>query len=90
MPQAHIIVSGHVQGVFFRMTAQKEAIQRNLKGWVRNLPNGQVEIIASGNKTILDGFILWCHNGPPHSYVDNIQIEWMSNTKHYENFKIKY
>ena len=61
----HIVVHGSVQGVFFRASTQSQASEHSLTGWVRNLPDGTVEIHAEGEKESLDRFIEWCRQGPP-------------------------
>lgn len=77
----HIIVQGHVQGVGYRDHAYRSAKKiGNLKGWVRNLDNGSVEILVQGDPAKIEEFIKWCHQGPPNSRVDvvnarQVQVE---------------
>jgi acylphosphatase len=74
MKTVHIIISGKVQGVFFRATAKKKALSLNLVGWVKNTVEGNVEIIGSGNPEDLENFIKWCKNGPENAKVDHVKV----------------
>ena len=67
-----IIVSGKVQGVFYRQTAKEKAKAIGIKGKVMNLPDGDVQIIATGTKEQLDELLEWCRLGPPRAIVSNI------------------
>jgi acylphosphatase len=74
MQRVHVLVSGLVQGVFYRATAERVARELGLSGWVRNLPDGRVEAIAEGPESALDSFVRWCHDGPPASRVDSVEV----------------
>ena len=74
---AHIIIYGKVQGVSFRASTQTKASELNIKGWVRNLPNGIVEVHAEGNCENLDKFIKWCRKGPPFAQVSKCDLDWV-------------
>ena len=67
-----ITVKGCVQGVFYRASTKEEALKLGLKGYVRNLPNGDVLIEAEGDKEQLDKLVNWCHTGPPLSEVTEV------------------
>ena len=73
----HIVVHGKVQGVSFRASTQTKALELNIKGWVRNLPNGIVEVHAEGNRKNLDKFIIWCRKGPPFALVSKCDLDWV-------------
>lgn len=75
---AHLIVRGRVQGVFFRATTQETAENLGLAGWVRNRPDGTVEIHVEGEKTQLEKLVAWCHKGPPSAKVHQVDVEWIS------------
>jgi acylphosphatase len=68
------LVSGQVQGVFFRASARDKAQQLGLSGWVKNLPDGRVEAYACGDEEILAKFELWLKQGPPMAQVDSLEI----------------
>jgi acylphosphatase len=85
----HIYISGIVQGVFFRANTQEIAKSLGLIGWVRNLPDGRVEIIAEGIKERLENLISWCQKGPPGARVDDVDAKWEDATGEFENFDVK-
>lgn len=70
-----IIVSGKVQGVFYRQSAKEKAISAGITGLVKNLPNGSVHIIATGTAEQLDTFTNWCKTGPPRAIVNSMITE---------------
>ena len=72
MPARRIVVTGHVQGVFFRATARLQAETLGLTGWVRNNDNGSVEIFAEGPIDALNALQQWCHLGPPAARVERV------------------
>ena len=90
MDQVHLIISGKVQGVFYRASCQKIAIQYDLKGWVKNLSTGQVEVLAQGKKEEIEKFINWCKKGPPHAIVNDLEIKWQPLNHDYNTFEIIY
>ena len=61
-----VIISGLVQGVFFRASTREMAVSKGLKGWVRNLPDGNVEALFEGPIDIVDEAVKWCQHGPGH------------------------
>ena len=83
----HLVVSGRVQGVWFRAGTREQALQRGLCGWVKNCSNGTVEIHAEGEKEALEHFIDWCRKGPPGALVTALDIEWVVSQCH-KNFEI--
>jgi len=74
--RVHVLIEGRVQGVFFRASTRDEARARGLAGWVRNRADGRVEAVFEGDKTVVDNMLAWCREGPPYSYVDNVDINW--------------
>jgi len=88
--RTHLYISGIVQGVFFRAHTQDVARNLNLKGWVRNLCDGRVEVVAEGPKNRIEKLIQWCYKGPPGSSVDQVEIKWQDATDEFKNFEIKY
>ena len=81
----HCYVSGRVHGVWFRASTQEKAKELGLTGWVRNLPDGRVETIASGEKTQLMPFFEWLKQGPPMAKVTDVTYEELP-FKEYERF----
>ena len=65
-------VHGKVQGVFYRVTTQEQAMKLGLKGFVMNLPDGSVYFEAGGSNELVEQLITWCYIGPPHAIVFKI------------------
>ena len=74
MKTVHLIISGKVQGVFFRATAKKKADQLLLNGWVKNIPGNKVEIVVSGESEAIKKFITWSQSGPPNALVKKVVV----------------
>ena len=72
--RVHIIVSGNVQGVFFRAKTKEAADRLKVSGWVKNKMDGTVEIIAEGNKDSVDRLIQWCRLGPQGAVVEDLKL----------------
>jgi acylphosphatase len=88
--RAHIIISGRVQGVFFRSEAKREADRRNLKGWIRNLPKGDVEAVLEGEEENVEALIEFCKHGPPHAKVTSVHVDWESPRDEFGEFEMRY
>ena len=78
MKTIRLIIKGKVQGVFYRATAKDVAHMLGVKGWVKNLPDNNVEIIATATDKLLQKFIAWCKQGPPKARVDEVIVEDLS------------
>ncbi len=74
--RVHLLVSGLVQGVFYRQSTVEEARRLGLAGWVRNLPDGRVEVLAEGGKGALEALVRFCERGPPAARVEGLLAEW--------------
>ena len=83
-----IKVFGEVQGVFYRQRTKETAIQLGIKGFVMNLPDGTVEIIASGTKEQLEKFVSWCRKGPPKATITDLKIIELP-LQQFDNFMIR-
>lgn len=84
----HCFISGRVQGVWYRASAQEEARQLGLTGWARNLPDGRVEVVAFGEKAKVMRLYSWLQQGPKLAKVDAVscdEIEWQE----YQSFGVK-
>jgi acylphosphatase len=84
----HAIVNGHVQGVGFRYFVQDNAHPLGLKGWVRNRWDGNVEVMAEGERHALDKLLAAIHRGPPTSVVMGVKTDWQPATGVYNDFRI--
>ncbi|MBI2336388.1 MAG: acylphosphatase [Deltaproteobacteria bacterium] len=90
LKRLHLIVSGRVQGVAFRAYTQGEARSLKLTGWVRNLPTGQVEILAEGPLQGLEKFLQWASHGPPSAQVRHVETTWGPSLGEFSEFSITY
>jgi acylphosphatase len=88
--RAHILVSGSVQGVFFRSETQDEAVRQGVTGWVRNLPDGRVEAVFEGKKDKVDALIEFCRRGPPGARVTRVDVTWGNYSGEFKTFSIRY
>lgn len=70
----HLLIHGKVQGVYYRASAEQEALLRGLSGWVRNRFSGEVEAVVYGPEEQVEAFIDWAHEGPPAAEVTRIEI----------------
>jgi acylphosphatase len=88
--RAHILISGRVQGVFFRDYTQRAAQEREIIGWVMNTRDGRVEAVLEGEKEKVEDMIRWCHQGSPHSRVTEVSVDWEEYSGEFEDFSVKY
>lgn len=87
--RAHVLISGTVQGVFFRSTTRNQARLRGLSGWVRNLSDGRVEAVFEGDKEAVEEMVEFCKQGPPGSNVDDVDVSWEKPSHKYREFEIR-
>jgi len=85
----HIIVNGRVQGVFYRSNTRGKALELGLKGWVKNLPDGRVEIVVEGEEDQIKKLIQWCRVGPPLAVVRELMVECEPATREFSSFQIR-
>jgi acylphosphatase len=84
------LVSGRVQGVFFRANTRAEAKRLGLKGWVKNLPDDRVELVAEGPSWAVNELISWCHKGPAYSRVDKVEFCEETPRGKYDEFSVRF
>lgn len=87
--QLSMIVSGKVQGVGYREFAASHARQLHLTGYVRNLPDGDVEVVAEGEEIALQSFLTAIRQGPPAGRVMDVQVFWTEAKGGYEAFSVR-
>lgn len=87
--QLHLYISGHVQGVAFRANSLRMASNFGLGGWVKNLPDGRVELLAQGDEKALRHLLSWAHQGPSQSRVDHLEVHWDEPSEHFQDFQIR-
>lgn len=85
----HFVVEGFVQGVWFRSATRKKAEQLNITGWVRNMENGDVEVLACGYSNDLENFKDWLCEGPKLAHVISVDMKKMPLEKH-KDFEVRY
>jgi acylphosphatase len=85
-----LIVTGQVQGIGYRWFVQQEAMQEKLSGWVRNRPDGTVELEAEGDSDRMDQFINALRSAHPNARVDHIEIQRLEPLKKSAGFDIKW
>ncbi len=88
--RAHIFVQGMVQGVFFRVKTRQKAKVLGVSGWVKNLPDGRVEVVFEGEKEKVEQIIEWIKKGPLFSRVDDVKVDFEEYKGEFENFEIRY
>lgn len=81
-------ITGKVQGVYYRQSTRKKALSLGLSGYVKNLPDGAVDILATGNREQLDELIAWCKIGPPPAKVKEVIVKEME-LEIFEGFEIR-
>ena len=87
MKTIRLTIKGKVQGVFYRATAKDVADEFGIKGWVKNLPDKNVEIRVTASEELLQKFIEWCKQGPPKAKVDDVIVEELS-LEEFNGFRI--
>ncbi|MDR4506407.1 MAG: acylphosphatase [Candidatus Scalindua sp.] len=86
--RAHVFVKGRVQGVFFRASTRKEALQSGLTGWVKNCRDGRVEAVFEGAEENVDNVVTWCKSGPPGAEVTHVEVRAEQATGEFDSFTI--
>jgi len=84
-----MIASGRVQGVYYRASLKKRAVDLGLKGYVRNLPDGTVEAVVIGEPAAINALKTWCWEGPPLAEVDDIAVSDIEAEENFSSFEIR-
>jgi acylphosphatase len=87
--RVRIIISGRVQGVFFRRFAAEQARALDINGWAGNLSDGSVEIVGEGKRANLEILLAWAHKGPPQARVDAVQAQWGPCEHEFAHFRVR-
>jgi acylphosphatase len=88
--RAHVVIDGRVQGVCYRLEARQAALERGVKGWVRNLPDSRVEAVIEGEEPDVKSMVEWCKAGPPLARVTDITLNWAPYTGEFGDFEITF
>jgi len=87
--EAHVVVSGRVQGVWFRGNTQRVAAAAGVRGWVRNLPERRVEAVLQGERSAVESVIDFMRIGPPGASVIDCVVSWRPASERFDGFDIR-
>jgi acylphosphatase len=90
MKRAHVFYAGRVQGVGFRMTAEDAARELGVVGWVKNLRDGRVELVAEANEETLEQFLETIRTGPMKNFIAQADVSWSEASETFDEFEIRY
>lgn len=88
MERIKTVISGKVQGVFFRANTRKKALEKNVTGWVKNRPDGKVEAVFEGDKKDVEKMVDFCHEGPERARVEKVEVK-KEESEGLKTFKIR-
>ena len=88
--EAHVVVSGRVQGVWFRGATRRFAREAGVSGWVRNLPDRRVEAVLQGARPAVEEVVGFMRTGPPGAAVTGIEVSWRPPGEIFRDFDIRY
>jgi acylphosphatase len=88
--RAHLLISGRVQGVFFRSETRDKAKAMGISGWVRNTSDGRVEAVFAGDRDNVEEIIQWCRKGPPTARVQDVDVDWEEFRGEFGSFSIRH
>ncbi len=87
--EARVVVSGIVQGVFFRSSTRDAAVRAGVRGFVRNLPDGRVEAVLQGEREAVEKVIAFMRTGPPGAFVEEASVDWRVTGETWNGFSIR-
>jgi len=88
--RVHVLISGRVQGVFYRTSTRDIAEQYGLTGWVKNTSDGRVEAVFEGEETTIKDMIAWCYKGPRLAEVSDVSVDYKKFLGEFKEFCIAY
>ncbi len=88
--RAHVIITGRVQGVFFRANTVRAAERCGVSGWVRNRRDETVEAVFEGEPSRVEEVLAWCRKGDPPADVKDVHVKWEDYAGEYVGFSIAY
>ncbi len=88
--RARILVSGIVQGVFFRYHTRELAQRLGVHGWVRNTHDGRVEAVFEGEKETVERMLNFCRHGPSGARITNVEVKWENYRGEFSSFEVRY
>jgi acylphosphatase len=87
--EARVVVSGRVQGVYFRASTRDVAARHGVRGFVRNLPDGRVEAVLQGERGAVETVIAFMREGPPGALVEEAAVDWRPSTATWDGFSVR-
>ena len=84
----HLVIRGRVQGVYFRAATQREARRLGITGWIKNRPDGSIELVAEGDEDAIKELTNWTSHGPSTARVDHVDTRWRGYTGEFPEFQI--
>jgi len=87
--QIRAVVHGRVQGVYFRQNTLRVAHDIGVTGWVRNRPDGTVEVVAEGEAGQLEKLLVFLRQGPSGAFVTDVDVEWSASSKNFPDFRVR-
>lgn len=88
--RAELLISGRVQGVFFRSNTRRRANSLGIEGYVRNRSDGRVEAVFEGKEKDVKKLVTWCYEGPSSARVESVDLEWYEPTGEFSGFSVRY
>lgn len=88
--RARVIISGRVQGVFFRVNTARAASRIGVFGWAKNRRDGKVEAVFEGDEDSVNAMLEWCNTGDPPAMVSSVDLEWEEVTGEFSSFEITF
>ncbi len=88
--RVHLIIEGRVQGVFFRDSTRRQARSLGVTGWVRNMRNGNVEVVAEGPEDRVRQLVDWCRRGPSAARVDRVEEDREAHRGEFDDFSVTF
>ena len=88
--EARVVVSGRVQGVWYRASTRDVAVGFGVRGFVRNLPDSRVEAVLQGERAAVEKTIAFMREGPPGAQVTDVSVEWRDPSENFEGFHVRH
>jgi acylphosphatase len=88
--RAHVFIRGTVQGVCFRSGVRDRARDLNVRGWVKNRPDGKVEAVFEGERFAVLELTDFCRRGPPGAHVKDLELKWEPSGNGFSTFEVRY
>lgn len=87
--EARVVVSGRVQGVYFRASTKDAAVRWGVRGYVRNLHDGRVEAVLQGDRSAVERVVAFMREGPPGAHVEAADVEWRRTAEVFDGFSVR-